>query len=185
MIYSDISKIQPRWKDFGITVINQWMASAVFINQLEALETFCDFMIDMYVNPSLLSQLQEKYSGHLKRGEPGGVCDMTGFSLYRCLHPEMIADTITPEAVSVFDYGFTDTREYEVENGVHRIIWKENLPYGVRKSNGELVQFDTLHFQGQSKELIKNYYTGSSLPLYVLTLERLISRAAEKMAGRK
>lgn len=116
------------------------------------LDEFCDFLFEVY--NSNLSILEDKWEWHKKTNSPGGICDMT--LLYHWYEsPESLLDYRNE---ATFDRGISSgdnlfKNEFAVENGIKKIFIDSNRFFG-KKTDGNMVEFLGLHFQGNKKNLI-------------------------------
>ena len=45
-----------------------------------------------------------------------------------------------------------------MENDIKKVIWMDNKPYCRDIDTGDMIRFNSLHFQGGSKHLIKDFF---------------------------
>jgi hypothetical protein len=82
---------------------------------------------------------------------------MSAFVWYQDSTPLNVIDISIPDNGACFDACFTSSCGFEMDKGVKKIYWKNNLPYGKLLADGSLVQLYCLHFQGRTKYSIYNY----------------------------
>lgn len=92
---------------------------------------------------------------------PGGVGDMmlwTHFS-HKDLFPGAIMDISKIfDHNQSFDHNIHTTKEIWVREAPYKkIILQNSQPYGQRLSDGKLIKFNTLHFQGGAKSKMHQY----------------------------
>jgi hypothetical protein len=68
-----------------------------------------------------------------------------------------VIDIAVPDNYTCFDERLSNYLGFEMENGVKKVYWKDNLPYGKLLDDGSFVQFYCLHFQGRTKYSIYKY----------------------------
>jgi hypothetical protein len=47
-----------------------------------------------------------------------------------------------------------------MEKGIKKLIWKDAFPYGIQHKISNEIKFNSLHFQGETKRLMGDCYTG-------------------------
>ena len=182
LLYSRIQSLFQYYQQYKITVVNDWMASSIFIIERAGLEALCQFMLQMYTDPYWLEQAQRKYEIDLLNDQ-GGVCDMTAFQFFRLSHPGEIGEAGRIINNATFDFTLYDTQGYEMDGNLRRFYWKDGVPYCKHLESGQLIRFHTLHLQGPGKRLAGKFYTGSKPLLWLLKGERYLYRAYEKSAN--
>ena len=134
------------------------VAPPAFINDVQALDVFCNFMDRSYRLPTGRAFLNEYYRQMLATGIIGGICDMTFWKLLREQLPEAITDLTTrqPRDAS-HDRNIELPEEYQVEEGLKKIHWIQGVPYG-KHPDGTEVRFKSLHMHRKGKELISHFF---------------------------
>jgi hypothetical protein len=131
------------------------------------LEEFCRFCIDSYVNPTLSALYASMWSIHHQVGTAGGVCDMTSLFLYAKLHFSTVVSLSKIHSGGVFDHNVNISEnyvesEYALEAGLKKIYrLGRNLEFGLL--NGGRVEARAVHFQGNAKKSMLQYYGGMSV----------------------
>ncbi|MGA2094014.1 MAG: glycosyltransferase, partial [Sedimentisphaerales bacterium] len=163
MVYTTLSNHWYRFANFGMTVSNGVSPHCNFISDVGLLNEFCDFVIRGYTNPAHLRQLADFFVELQKKGIKGGVCDMTFFEKFRQKYPNRIAEISETLGGSKFDANINIAENFEAEQGLKKIYWAANSPQCKLVGSGDLVAFESLHFQGDAKAVIKNYFMGELL----------------------
>lgn len=160
MIYVDVSKEIKKFKLYNFTLSQYFCGCVFFLNDIDALKDFCEFIMNIYSKKDKyhFSKMKSHYKVRKKHGLPGGACDMTAFELYHQLHfgeigevSQIIDNSVYDPAINISFPGFV------MENGVKKIIWKNGVPYGIHKKTHQLIRFNSLHFQGKSKKIMSRY----------------------------
>lgn len=141
-----------------------WAASPhVSFWTMDAIDDFCDFVVDMYENH--LEKLEEKYAYHLEKKVPGGVCDMTLLYLWS-VNKENVYNTAVWNQNGVFEHCMGISKNYvdgdflmNKFTGVKMLEYKSGVPY-LKASNGLYIRAWVLHFQGLAKGVMADYYYG-------------------------
>ena len=103
------------------------------------------------------------YTARKRNGLAGGVCDMTAFQLYSELHFGYIGEVAQIIDGSVYDPSINiPAPGFVMENGMKKIIWKGDIPFGIHARTGREIKFNSLHFQGSVKGLMGQFYTGKA-----------------------
>ncbi|MDR1645487.1 MAG: hypothetical protein LBS05_06675 [Tannerellaceae bacterium] len=124
---------------------------------VDSLKKFCDYISDLY-SEKTKSRLFDFYQSFIDKKSLGGFCDMIAFTWYQNDTESLkIIDISIPENGACFDACLTASSGFEFASGLKKIYWKDNLPYGKLLSDGSLVRFYCLHFQGRTKYSIYKY----------------------------
>jgi hypothetical protein len=130
-------------------------AHVCFVNRLEGLQTFCNFIIKLYSDINFEEKLIEWQKSHVSYYGGGGVSDMTLFYWFWKENPEIISDYKSIFGESPFDLSLEDTRNFKPDKeGFKKIFWVHQIPFGIKNDNS-LVEFATLHHQGIAKKKLK------------------------------
>ncbi len=161
MLYADVTEDSRKFKHFDFTVSHGMIGCTFFLNRLDALTEFCDFMGDIYAGKEKYAydRFVAHFTARRMNGLSGGACDMTAFQLYNELHFGEIGEVTQVIDGSVYDPAITvSVPGFEMENGIKKLTWKDGIPYGTHVRTGEQVRFNSLHLQGQTKHLMGQYY---------------------------
>ena len=164
MLYGDVTKDSKKFEHFDFTLSQMTSGCTFFLNRVEALTNFCNFLFDIYTRRDRYHH--DKMVGHFTARRmnrlDGGVCDMTAFQLYHELNFGNVGEASRIIDGSLYDPAITSPAPgFEMKNGIKRIIWKEGLPYGRHVRTGREIKFNSLQFQGRTKHLMSQYYTGN------------------------
>lgn len=141
------------------------------------------FLKDSYITKDSLYILKNKWKFHLKKGLPGGVCDMTQLGLFLnnqisssfqmfdiyCIDNELIPDGNINLKSNFSVLGV----EFKKHLGF-KLITIENYGAFAYLNNGEKVPIMSIHFQGTAKNRIKYYTTKYYNPLNLLEVFKLL-----------
>ena len=143
---------------------------------VDALKDYIEFLIDLYMYPE---------SG-VGKSSKQGICDMTLTKLWvKHNDGKGILNMAPVSGNNVFDYNLCQKTDYEGENfRFHEILrlkkWvmKDGLPYFIAE-DGREIRALTMHFNGQSKGLMKSFIeTGGDLKKMLRTPEGREYRAS-------
>jgi hypothetical protein len=162
MLYTDITEEQKKFSQFDFTLSYKTCGSIFFLNRIEALADFCQFLTDIYTKKERLyfDRMLAHYLAFKKNGMAGGACDMTAFDFYSYDHFGKIGEVSQIIDGSVFDPGINVPHPgFEMEKGIKKIIWQNSVPYGIQLKTSNKIKFNSLHFQGDTKHLMGEYCT--------------------------
>ena len=166
MLFSDVTEEQKKFEQFDFTLSYKTSGCTFFLNRVEALAEFCQFLIDIYSKKEryYYDRMLAQRATFKKNGMAGGACDMTAFDLYSYDHFGEIGEVAQIINGSVFDPSINVQHPgFEMEDGIKKIIWKGCEPYGIHLKTSKKIKFNSLQFQGETKHLIGRYYTGTPI----------------------
>jgi hypothetical protein len=173
MLYTDVTKDQQTFDEYDFTVSHGNMGSVFYVNTVEGLEKFCHFLMNVYSGKEqyyydrMLAHFVCRQNNHLR----GGATEMTALAYYAEGHFGEIGEVSQILDGAVHDTCITIPHPgFEMENGIKKIIWKANRPYGRHIRRGKEIRFKSLHFQGSSKSLMKDFLT----PILTLDIQQEI-----------
>ena len=165
MLYADVTEEQKKFSQFDFTLSHKTSGCTFFLNRVEALSDFCQFIMDIYTKKEryYFDRMIAQYATFKKNGMAGGACDMTVFDLYSYDHFGEIGEVAQIIDGSVYDPSINVPHPgFETENGIKKIIWKGASPYGIQLRTAREIKFNSLQFQGDSKRLMRRYCTGTN-----------------------
>ena len=165
MLYVDVTVEQEKFAQFDFTLSHKTSGCTFFLNRVEALSDFCQFIMDIYTKKEryYFDRMIAQYATFKRNGMAGGACDMTVFDLYSYDHFGEIGEVAQIMDGSVYDPSISGPHPgFETENGIKKIIWKAGYPYGIQLRTATEIRFNSLQFQGNTKRLMSLYYTGTN-----------------------
>jgi len=169
LLFQNVTEMVPVFKNAAIanTCADMGMPAFTYFKNNTALSNFCNYLIRAYTEEKAIKELDKYYEPFANSSEMmGGVCDMTLFHFYFRDHPH---DTLKIDLINNelgVDVSINSSDGYEMENGIKKIYWQNNLPYCKRISDGKLIKFATLHYQGDAKKLMARHFKGKG---YIIT----------------
>jgi hypothetical protein len=170
MIYSDLTAIAEHLldsRDNGFAVTGELSLSPhVIFWQIDSLSSFNQFLLDSYGMPEVMEKYQQKWTHHVSNNLAGGICDMTALFLFNNQADHVqYQNLLKIEDDAVFDHNINEAgnlidNEFVKARGQKKIIWHNDQPYGIRKSDNREIRFHALHLQGHAKLLLNQYYRG-------------------------
>jgi len=122
---------------------------------LGALEDYTTFCINAYRNKTIRDKLEAKWQWHLDNNKGGGISDMTLLYFWAQGNPRIINFTKVYNGMTA-DHNFNLSeqyyvKEYKMQFGLKKFIFKEGIPYGYNKLLNKWIRFLCIHCQGAGK----------------------------------
>ena len=132
----------------------------------EALQDFCDFLLDAYTDEGMRSELTDVYRRYRELHPSGGICDMTLIAYFVERSARPIGNLLQIKRDCVFDHGVhvsdgAELGQFQMEDGRKIIRKREGGYYFIRQADGKPIRALAIHFQGGNKKLIHDYYRGN------------------------
>jgi len=129
---------------------------------LKGLEKFCNYLLRVYGHKQDYDyvRLTSIFNDRQKFGLHGGVCDMTLLEHFaRYEYPHMVGEVSILTDNPYHDHIVSVSEGFEMDNGIKKFIidW-EGQPYSIHVRTNALIQFASIHCQGNHKHLIKTFY---------------------------
>ncbi|GAA4097501.1 hypothetical protein [Mucilaginibacter panaciglaebae] len=162
LCYQNLTELVPLFNNCRIanTCDDTGMPAFTYFRDKGVINDFCDHLIRYYTDPAAIARLDYLYQPFKDNPQLlGGISDMALFHLYFKDYPEgaIKVDLLTDEIA--VDSNINCADGYETENGIKKIYWKNNLPYGKNEASGKLIRFVTLHYQAHAKDAMRQNYT--------------------------
>lgn len=131
----------------------------------DRLDEFCAMVEDIYTlaDAATFLELVAFYHLPVTSGvhDAGLVSDMTLLGIFKRRSAARIVDSGAIHEGATLDHNINlaeqDGRHFVMVNGMKHMTWRDGMPHGVLENGGELVRFDTLHFQGRAKRHISTF----------------------------
>jgi len=182
MLYADVTEEQERFRSFEFTLHSERDVNCMFINEVSTLGDLCEFVFTSYEDPSKLGELRALHKDCVDAGVSGGICDMTVWEQYAGRNPERVGDTSVIIERSTFDSSMCVSNGFEMGAGMKKIRLIDGQPHCLHIESGQQIKFCVLHFQGQSKEHLAEYFTGSTLECLWRNLQRNWKNGRKRLA---
>jgi len=168
LCYQNFSELSPLPGDTRManTGDDTGMPAFTYFRNLQVINDFCDHLVHYYSDPDAIATLDRLYQPFIDDPQMmGGISDMALFHLYFHDYPEgtLKIDLIGDDMA--VDTNINVSTGYEMENGIKKIYWQDNLPYGKNIASGKFIRFVTLHYQGRAKDAMRQYYTAGGYRL--------------------
>jgi hypothetical protein len=165
LLYGDASADSSRFAAFGMTIAGI-SGHSNYVQDLDMLDRFCQWIERAYESPEALRVLEEKYRVFRETHEAGGISDMTYFVEFKEEGEEDVLDLSEPIRQQVYDIAFLHLENYDHSRGKKLVGWEKNRRPYCFLSDRTKVYMQTLHFQGEAKRFMDE---NISHPSWVLT----------------
>jgi hypothetical protein len=134
---------------------------AVFYSRL-FLDILCEEIWNFYTG--VKSPVTEEIWGYIRKGKvPSAqfsLCDMTFIGAVLNHRKELkVSDLSAVRDGVCCDHNINAPQPgVEMLNGIKKITWKDGRPYATLARDGSTVRMRNLHFQGQAKALMQEYF---------------------------
>jgi hypothetical protein len=162
MLYTDVTNDARKFDEFDFTLCWDAVGCVFFLNRLQGLEQFCEFVTDIYSKKEKYQydRMVSHFAVRTKHGLPGGACDMTAFQFFREINFGQVGEASRVIDGSVYDPNINMPNPgFVMDHEVKKITWRDRQPYGTYVRTGQEVRFNSLHFNGSAKRLMRQYYT--------------------------
>jgi hypothetical protein len=164
----------------------RWASSCHFSYwTLEGLEDFTSFCIEAYHNKMIREQLETKWKWHNNYNKPGGVSEMTLLYLWskdnsKVANSSKVINNTTVDHSINTSTNYSDN-EYQMQLGIKKIIFKNEIPYGFNKVLNKEIRFLCIHCQGTAKILMRFFHYEKLRPFYLVAKFVEIIKATTKL----
>ncbi|MEC4885918.1 MAG: hypothetical protein SAL70_32080 [Scytonema sp. PMC 1070.18] len=181
MIYVNLlDEFSKKFEKFNFTLSKKGSGHNSFI-KYQGIENFCQLLTNFYTDPGLYEILKSIREKALSAGQKaGGICDMTLLNQYYQRYSHEIGITSDIIDDSVYDANINNSDGFEMYDGIKKIYWVDGHPVCKHLNSGREIRFNSLHFQGQSKKYIKNYFTGNNQKLNYYQFKYKVSNFLDK-----
>lgn len=129
---------------------------------LQGLNAFLDYVDSIYVGQnSVLKEFYRIYTEMQAQSLAGGICDMTLFKFFKeQVRHVRVGEMTERHNGSTWDHNLNSGDDYFMltTQGPKAIEWKRGQPYcRLQRDGGQLIRFNSLHFQGGAKKWIPEY----------------------------
>ncbi len=163
MVYDNLTPEHQRLQSYKIALTDD-IPSTTAVNGLDALSEFCAFIFDLYQDQTSFQQIESAFKQQLQTASETSISDMFAFKKYREQNGQSVGELLDIVDDAVYDARMTASYGFKVVNGIKSIHFKDKQPFGEHLSSGKTIRFKSLHFQGNSKRNIKDYFMGDRLP---------------------
>ncbi|MEG3911119.1 hypothetical protein QT979_24820 [Microcoleus sp. w2-18bC1] len=155
MLYANVTEEQKNFANCDLTLSQRQSPHYNFINNLNVLDSFCSFLLEMYKDPLIYQPIQEKFPN---------VSDMSAFYFFANRESFSIGEISNITNNSKNDHNINVCEGFEMREGRKNIYFVEDQPFCKHLELNRAIKFNMIHFQGwQTKKYIKDYFNGESI----------------------
>lgn len=182
MVYTNLTEEQKKFSHFDFTISSKvGNPNCSFINNIEALENYCNFLIKLYTDSELFKLLKLQLEEKSLKGLKEGISDMTGFEEYFKTKLNNLGTLQHVIDDSTYDRNIRRSHGFEMDDNLKKIYWINNQPFCKQLDSDKLIKFNTLHFQGSAKQYMKNHFKGDLTRLYYFMFQNKARRKLQKI----
>ncbi|GAB3901744.1 hypothetical protein GCM10028803_26970 [Larkinella knui] len=156
---------------YNIGVDYQWVRSASGHSSYwtwEGINRFCELTVNLYTQPRFTAFMDQIKAEKIIKNDRAGISDMTALYVFYEEENSKIRNLSECVDGSAFDHNISmatnyNVDEYEFGLGRKKITIKNDWPVAYNVLLKKEIKWHTLHFQGNSKNIIHRYYTGGGL----------------------
>jgi len=157
LLFADIQQEDLKYRDCAFTLSFGCGQGFNIIHNSGILNEFCDFIVKCFISQSFYNGLVEASDRQFHKC----LSDMVVFYEYQKRTKYKIGDISLIIDKTKHDANINLSEGFETEGGVKKVIWTDGTPYCREIASDSLIRFNSLHFQGKSKHLIKKHFRGS------------------------
>jgi hypothetical protein len=156
MLYANVTEEQKKFANYDLSLPHGISPHCLFINNLNVLEKFCDFLIEIYTDSSIDEQI--------KNNSLVSISDMTAFREFGNLIEFRIGNISNIRDNSKYDLNINCSEGFEMKDGRKNIYLLEEQPFCKYLDLPKDVKFNIIHFQGHAtKKYMKDYFSGDNI----------------------
>lgn len=160
MMFIDPNKLFEIYQPFDVTMGLNWSPANTMFRDREVLESFCDFIFDLYKNnKETLEQVYQKEC--IEKRSPNGISDMRLFQLWIKSSKVNYVDTGLIRRYQgkeyICDVNFNMSNGFEVKDKYKKVYRIGNGLYFNNPVNNKKIRVCCLHFQGAAKKEMHKY----------------------------
>ncbi|MBX7137988.1 MAG: hypothetical protein K1X83_08395 [Oligoflexia bacterium] len=180
LIYSDLVEALKAWQGADYLNVTRGCWSTAVFNRMSALDGFLELLMEMFARNSVLWQetldrlgFMRPYDGAASSGIDN-LTDMFAIRIFNDLRPEIKGDHL----YSIKDGGCFDRNisisapetpldpEFEAHGDRKRLSWQDGVPYAVARPDVGPVRMHCLHYQGNAKAYMIDYFLKQAPPWF-------------------
>jgi hypothetical protein len=165
LLFVDVNKEWEKFNQFEVTLLHRTAALSSYFT-IKGLTSFCNFLENTYSdkNGYAFKKISSHYHVRQECGLAGGVCDMTLFEYFHYSSdsgggPGRVGEMMHVIDDSVYDHNVNAMdQDFEFIYGKKDFKIKNGIPYVYSNKLKKDIKFNSLHFQGNAKNMIKSTY---------------------------
>jgi hypothetical protein len=156
MLYANVTEEQKKIANYDLSLPHGISPHCLFINNLNVLERFCDFLVEIYTDSSVYERI--------KNNSLVSLSDMTAFGEFSNRTEFRIGDISNIIDNSKYDLNINCSEGFEMKDGRKNIYLLEEQPFCKYLDLAKDIKFNIIHFQGHAtKKYMKDYLTADNI----------------------
>jgi len=168
LLFVDVTKDIKKFEKFKFTLSNKTCGHLMFITDSKEITKLTKFIIALYSDKKLSKIFMNFWEKYPFKTGFGGVNDMTALSEYYKRNSNKIgeiSDIINSETYCV---AINSSQGMVMENGIKKIIFKDEVPFGFLIDSFKEVKLCCLHCAGPTKFYMKHFSKSRNLNFFEL-----------------
>ena len=167
LLYTNINEAYSKYDKWDFTLCSSQHCASSFFS-LSVIEKLCDGILKTYVDRERYfwyRYIVNIYKKMQENGRNGGISDMLFLEHYKNLKECNTLNHTCGEMNEVnnnctFYFSMKHNKGgYQMKDGIKDIIFKDKIPFCFNEELQKNIQFMSLHFLGNTKEILENYIT--------------------------
>lgn len=165
LLFVNVTEEWEKFSQYNFTLLHRTAAISSFITK-KGINDFCGLISSVYSNKSgyPFKKIESHFNVRKNCGLGGGVCDMT---LLEYFHydfgcgggPGRIGEMMQIINDTTYDHNINaKDQDFAFKNGIKEIKIINKTPYVYNEKLNKDIKFNSIHFQGSAKHLIKTIY---------------------------
>jgi hypothetical protein len=165
MLFANVTEEWDKFNQYEMTLLHRTAAIASFIT-LDGIRSLCNLIMTTYKNKDSYNykKIASHYNVRRECGLAGGVCDMTLLEFFHYCSdcgggPGKVGEMMQIIDGSTYDHNINVPDQGFDFNGRHKDFKiRDGVPYVFNNRLNKDIKFNSLHFQGGAKSLIRGVY---------------------------
>lgn len=165
LLFADVTSEWKKFDQYDMTLLHRTTGSASFITR-RGLNNFLTMLFEIYENKNSyhFQKIKSHFDIRQKHGLSGGVCDMTLLEYFH-YHAEFgggpgrVGEMMQIIDGTTYDHNINvSDQDFAMLDGTKHVKIIDKQPYVYNEKLKQNIRFNGLHFQGQSKPLMRSIY---------------------------
>jgi hypothetical protein len=145
-------EIKDEFSEYDIAISKNHCGHVTFINNIQILRKFCQYMMDSNLDTVLIDQTRKSIPDGVF---PDTLSDMVLLNNF-VTTIDSVGDISKIRDESVYDHNINVSDGYEMNGPTKRILFHKQVPYGMYDER--LIRFNSLHLQGAESKHRMEFY---------------------------
>lgn len=168
LLFVNVEQEAAKFEQYEMTLLHRTAAISSFIT-LNGLRNFCQLLLSTYGNKDgyPFKKIASHFNTRKECNLGGGVCDMTLLEYFHYNSevgggPGRVGEMMQIIDSSTYDHNINVAdNDYSMKNGIKDVHMVGGIPYVFNQKLKRDIRFNSLHFQGGAKHLMRNIYDQS------------------------